>query len=73
MDDVFFQTSKSHITYVARILEGYEHLGVVTTVDPQRGIARVRATSDTAPIVRNILTSLPILIEIKDTIVDFSK
>lgn len=58
--DVYFQTEKRYITYVVRILEGYEHLGVVTTTDPAAGIARVRATSDTAATVREILQSLTI-------------
>ena len=62
--EVVFQVSPSRITYVARVLEGYEHLGVVTTIDPQIGIARVRATEDTAGLVKKILKSLPIDVHI---------
>ncbi len=63
-EDVYFRTERALITYVVRILEGYEHLGVVTTVDSRAGIARVRATADTAQMVRDILESLPIPIKL---------
>ncbi len=63
--EVIFQVDPSRITYVARILEGYEHLGVVTTIDSQTGLARVRATQDTAKLVKEILVSLPIDVQIK--------
>lgn len=63
-DEVFFRTERSLITYVVRILEGYEYLGVVTTVDSAAGIARVRSTADTAPAVRKVLASLSIPLEI---------
>lgn len=58
--DIYFQTEKRYINYVVRILEGYEHLGVVTTEDSTVGIARVRATADTAATVRVVLQSLSV-------------
>lgn len=71
--EVYFQTERRHITYVVRILEGYEHLGVVTTVDPRLGIARVRATEDTKADVCAILQSLAIPLRIAESPEDFVK
>ena len=52
--------SPNHTNYVNRILEGYEYLGVMTTVNRAEGLCMVRSTPDTAPLVREILSSLPI-------------
>ncbi len=43
--------------------EGYEYVGVVSTVDKGRGILVVRATPDTAQAAREILANLPISVE----------
>lgn len=57
---VYFKISPNHTNYVNRILEGYEYLGVMTTVNREEGLCMVRSTPDTAPLVREILSSLPI-------------
>ncbi len=71
--EVYFQTERSYITYVVRILEGYEYLGVMTTVDPRLGIARVRATEDTKADVCAVLQSLAIPLQIAESPEDFVK
>ena len=71
--EVYFQTERRYITYVVRILEGYEYLGVVTTVDPRLGIARVRATEDTKADVCAVLQSLAIPLQIAERPEDFVK
>lgn len=53
-----------HITYLSRIMEGYEYFGVVTTVDRAAGLVKIRATPDTAGDVKRILASLPIQVEL---------
>lgn len=58
--DVYLRLAPKDLNYLVRILEGYEHLGVVTTVSRADGIVKVRATADTAPLVREIVTDLPI-------------
>lgn len=57
---VYFKISPTQTNYVNRILEGYEYLGVMTTVDRDAGICMVRSTVDTAPLVRQVLGSLAI-------------
>lgn len=57
---VFVRVAPGDVNYVNRIMEGYEYLGVVTTVDKARGVLAVRATADTAADVRAILARLPV-------------
>ncbi len=65
-EEVYFQVEPTHITYVTRILEGYEYLGVVTTLRGKEGIAKVRSTKGTQELVREILRSLPIEVTLLD-------
>lgn len=63
---VFVRVAPRDVNYVNRIMEGYEYLGVVTTVDKARGVLAVRATADTAAEVRAILARLPVALEFLD-------
>ncbi len=63
---VFVRVAPRDVNYVNRIMEGYEYLGVVTTVDKARGVLAVRATTDTAADVRAILARLPVTLEFLD-------
>lgn len=47
-----------YINYVNRIFEGYEYLGVVSTISKQEGIVVIRATPDTKNEVLDILAHL---------------
>jgi hypothetical protein len=44
-------------------MEGYEYLGVVTTLDRNEGIVAVRVTPDTENEAKKILANLPIKFE----------
>ncbi|MBP2642287.1 MAG: hypothetical protein H6Q67_174 [Firmicutes bacterium] len=61
---VYFRIARKHVNYVNCIFEGYEYLGVVSTVDRNDNLLVVRATSDTADVVRDILVNLPIPVEL---------
>ena len=63
---VYFRVSTKDVHYVNRIFEGYEYVGVVSTVDRDRGILVVRATPATAATAREILTTLPIELQFID-------
>jgi hypothetical protein len=60
---VFVRVDPRDVNYVNRIMEGYEYLGVVTTVDKARGVLAVRVTADTAAEARTILANLPVAVE----------
>ena len=57
---IYIQIEPKYVNYVNRIMEGYEYLGVVSTLDRREGILLIRATPDTANEVREILAHIPI-------------
>ncbi len=60
---VFAVVDPKEINYLNRIMESYEYLGVVTTIDRQ-GLVLIRVTPDTFQEVIDILLTLPIAVEI---------
>lgn len=60
---IYFKADTRLINYINRAFEGYEYLGVVSTVDKGSGIFVVRATPDTIFEARVVLENLPVTIE----------
>ena len=54
---VFFHLAPKHTNYINRIIEGYEYLGVMTSVDTS-GRCMLRCTTSTKPLAIEVLTSL---------------
>ena len=54
---VFFHLEPKHTNFINRIIEGYEYLGVMTSVDTS-GRCMLRCTLSTKPLAIEILTSL---------------
>ena len=46
--------------FICKIFEGFEHLGVVTTLDRSQGLLVIRATPDTRLEVLAIVSHLPL-------------
>lgn len=57
---IYLQVSPADITFVCKIMEGYEYLGVVSTLDRAKGLLAIRSTPDTRDEVLAILRDLPI-------------
>ena len=55
---LYFHIDPKHTNYVNRILEGYEYVGVMTSVD-KSGRCVVRCTPDTCSLAIEILSRLP--------------
>lgn len=64
---VYFQIDRSQTNYVNRILEGYEYVGVMTTVNTE-GLCMIRTTESTRELAKEILQSLPLSVTLLDTI-----
>ena len=64
---VYFQIDRSQTNYVNRILEGYEYVGVMTTVNAE-GLCMIRTTESTRELAKEILQSLPVSVTLLDTI-----
>ncbi len=62
---VYFQIERQHTNYVNRILEGYEYVGVMTTVNTE-GLCMVRTTESTRELAKQILQSLPVSVTLLD-------
>ena len=62
-EEILIKVDMKHINYINRIMEGYEYLGVVTTVKNMGNILRIRVTPDTYSEVQEILANLPLKFE----------
>lgn len=60
---IFIKVAPRDINYVNRIMEGYEYLGVVSTLDPLESKLIIRVTPDTYQEAKDILAHLPIPVE----------
>ncbi len=60
MDDtrVYIEVPPDAVNYINRIIEGYEYLGILTTLDPKRATCQINSTADTRDIVIDVLTHL---------------
>lgn len=60
---IYIQVEPRLVNYVNRIMEGYEYLGVVSTLDRSKGILVIRTTPDTTGEVQDILAHLPFSVQ----------
>ena len=60
MDDtrVYIEIPPEAVNYINHIIEGYEYLGILTTLDPKRATCQINSTADTRDIVIDVLTHL---------------
>lgn len=61
---IYLRINPKHVHYLNRIMEGYEYLGIVSTVNRSAGIVIIRTTADTVEEVRNIVAHLEIPAEV---------
>lgn len=59
-ETILLQIEPKYIHFLNRIMEGYEYLGVVTTLNRQEGIVKIRVTPDTRVDVEEILSHLAV-------------
>lgn len=59
-EDIYIQVKPNNITFVNKIMEGYEYLGMVSTIDREKGILIIRSTPDFYAEVLDIINNLPI-------------
>lgn len=64
---IYAKVEPERIADVNWIMEGYEHLALVTTVNAQEGIIILRGTPDTYNDVLEIIENMPFSIEIIET------
>ena len=57
-DELYIEVPPHMVNYINRIIEGYEYLGVLTTINAKRAICVVHTTKDTKEIAIAVLKSL---------------
>ena len=63
-DSVYIELDPHDVNFVNRILEGYEYLGTLTTLDPTRALCCIHSTADTKKEVKDLLGTLNVPIQI---------
>ncbi|MGI6453291.1 MAG: DUF4911 domain-containing protein [Syntrophomonadaceae bacterium] len=63
-DIIQLKIAPKDIDLLTKIMEAYEHLGVVSTVDRKAGLLIVTGTEDTIPEVLEVLANAPLPVEI---------
>lgn len=61
---VYLKIPKREITYLTKIIEGFDNLGVVSTINAQEGRVMIHLTPDTREEILAIITNLPFVEEI---------
>lgn len=61
---LLLRVSRKEITLLTKIIESYDNMGVVSTLDPQQGLVVIHLTPDTEPVIRSILAELNFIEEI---------
>ncbi|WP_308521860.1 DUF4911 domain-containing protein [uncultured Veillonella sp.] len=64
---VYFHIDPKHTNFINRIIEGYEYLGVMTSVDTS-GRCMLRCTPSTRPLALEVLSSLSDYVTIEDKV-----
>ena len=57
-DELYIEVPPHMVNYINRIIEGYEYLGVLTTINAKRATCVVHTTKDTKEIAIAVLKSL---------------
>ena len=55
---VYIEIPPAEVNYINRLIEGYEYLGVLTTLDAKRATCQINSTADTRETVIHVLTHL---------------
>lgn len=64
---IYAQVAPEHIADINWIMEGYEHLAMVSTVDGSAGLIKFYATPDTYFDTIDILGNMPFKVEIVES------
>lgn len=62
--EIFVLVRPEKIDLLTKLVEAYDHLGVVSTLDRENGFVIVRVTPDTYREVEEILQTLPFPVEL---------
>lgn len=64
-EEIFARVNPEHIDILNKLIEAYDNLGIVSTVDKNEGKVVIRVTRDTCSQMMDILHNLPFAIDIQ--------
>lgn len=64
-NEIYATVSTDKIDLLSKLLESFDNLGIVSTVDASRGLVVIRVTPDTCPEVEEVLANLPFPVKIQ--------
>lgn len=62
-ENIFLRVEPRDIDVINKIMEGYDGLGIVSTLNRREGLIVIRVTPDTREDVRGIIESFPVKFE----------
>lgn len=63
-EKIWARVDTAKIDMLTRLVEAWDHLGVVSTIDRDQGLVLIRCTADTRAELLEILTHLPFSVNI---------
>ena len=63
--EITVTVNPENIDMLTKIIEAYDNLGIVSTLDRNQGLVIIRGTEDTCPELEEILNHLPFSIELQ--------
>lgn len=66
VNKIVLKIPKKEISFLTKIMEGYNHQGIVSTVDSKEGLVVIHHTPDTKSTVLEIIKNLPFVEKIID-------
>jgi len=66
-NEIFARVSPDRIDMLTKLVEAYDNLGIVSTLDQSSGLVVIRVTTDTWTEMLEILQNLPFPITIQDS------
>ncbi len=67
---VYALVNRQHIAAVNWIMEGYEHIALVSTVNSEKGIIKLICTPDTRVEALEILENLPFSLDVLEKVTE---
>lgn len=65
-NEIYAEVAPDKIDMLGKLIESFDNLGILSTLDPTRGLVVIRVTSDTFIEVKKILAHLPFPITIME-------
>ena len=62
-DQIYARLLPGKIDMLTKLIEAYDHLGIVSTLDQSEGLVVILSTEDSLPELQEILAHLPFSIE----------